>query len=387
MNKFFFFILWGDPKFYQTLIFLAKHLSKKGHKISIICKINKKNKLIDKINFGQNIKLYNPINSKFFFSNFFEYLFFIVYVFYKCLKEKPKNTIFFNQKSLLILLIIQLFRTKKQKFYYHNFDFDLPKNLKKIKDRLLFNLEIYATSFCNGLIFPSKKRSEIFAKITKNKKVKIHYLMNCFPLNYKPKINFQFKRFLRKKKLLKKKIVCRLGSIGPDHYVEELIDSFKYLDSNFILILAGVSNDNYATTLKKKIIKLNLAKNVFIFENIKNNFWFDILLNSHLGICFYKDVSISHRNMAGTSQKFNNYLLANIPMITNNNSDFQNFKKYYDVYETVNPGRSREIAKKIEYMFRNNSRINQIKKNMKSAFKNELNFEKQFNSSYAKLLF
>ena len=387
MNKFFFFILWGDPKFYQTLIFLAKHLSKKGHKISIICKINKKNKLIDKINFGQNIKLYNPINSKFFFSNFFEYLFFIVYVFYKCLKEKPKNTIFFNQKSLLILLIIQLFRTKKQKFYYHNFDFDLPKNFKKIKDRLLFNLEIYATSFCNGLIFPSKKRSEIFAKITKNKKVKIHYLMNCFPLNYKPKINFQFKRFLRKKKLLKKKIVCRLGSIGPDHYVEELIDSFKYLDSNFILILAGVSNDNYATTLKKKIIKLNLAKNVFIFENIKNNFWFDILLNSHLGICFYKDVSISHRNMAGTSQKFNNYLLANIPMITNNNSDFQNFKKNFDVYETVNPGRSREIAKKIEYMFRNNSRINQIKKNMKSAFKNELNFEKQFNSSYAKLLF
>ena len=362
MNKFFFFILWGDPKFYQTLIFLAKHLSKKGHKISIICKINKKNKLIDKINFGQNIKLYNPINSKFFFSNFFEYLFFIVYVFYKCLKEKPKNTNFFYQKSLLILLIIQLFRTKKQKFYYHNFDFDLPKNFNKIKDRLLFNLEIYATSFCNGLIFPSKKRSEIFAKITKNKKVKIHYLMNCFPLNYKPKINFQFKRFLRKKKLLKKKIVCRLGSIGPDHYVEELIDSFKYLDSNFILILAGVSNDNYATTLKKKIIKLNLAKNVFIFENIKNNFWFDILLNSHLGICFYKDVSISHRNMAGTSQKFNNYLLANIPMITNNNSDFQNFKKNFDVYETVNPGRSREIAKKIEYMFRNNSRINQIKK-------------------------
>ena len=91
--------------------------------------------------------------------------------------------------------------------------------------------------------------------------------------------------------------------------------------------------------------------------------------------------------MAGTSQKFNNYLLANIPMITNNNSDFQNFKKNFDVYETVNPGRSREIAKKIEYMFRNNSRINQIKKNMKSAFKNELNFEKQFNSSYAKLLF
>ena len=387
MNKFFFFVLWGDPKFYQTLIFLAKHLAKNGYKICIICKINKKNKVKEKVNFGQNIKLYNPINSKFFFSNFFEYLFFIFYVFYKCLKEKPNNTIFFNQKSLLILLIIQLFKTKKQKFYYHNFDFDLPNNFKKIKDRLLFNLEIYATSFCNGLIFPSKKRSEIFAKITKNKKVKFHYLMNCFPLNYKPKINFQFKKFLKKKKLLKKKIVCRIGSIGPDHYIEELINSFRYLDSNFILVLAGVSNGNYASTLKKKIIKLNLTKNIYIFENINNNFWFDILHNSHLGICFYKDVSISHRNMAGTSQKFNNYLLTNLPMITNNNSDFQNFKNYFDIYETVNPARSKEIAKKIMYIFKNNLRVNRIKKNMKNAFKNELNFEKQFNSSYAKLLF
>ena len=91
--------------------------------------------------------------------------------------------------------------------------------------------------------------------------------------------------------------------------------------------------------------------------------------------------------MAGTSQKFNNYLLANLPMITNNNPDFQNFKKNFDIYETVNPGQSKEIAKKIKYIFRNNHRLNQIKKNMKNAFKKELNFEKQFNSSYAKLLF
>ena len=74
-------------------------------------------------------------------------------------------------------------------------------------------------------------------------------------------------------------------------------------------------------------------------------------------------------------------------MITNNNSDFQNFKNYFDIYETVNPARSKEIAKKIMYIFKNNLRVNRIKKNMKNAFKNELNFEKQFNSSYAKLLF
>ena len=54
---------------------------------------------------------------------------------------------------------------------------------------------------------------------------------------------------------------------------------------------------------------------VFILEDISNKLWFEILKKSHLGLCFYKPSALSHKYMAGTSQKFNNYLYFKIPMI------------------------------------------------------------------------
>ena len=55
-----FFILWGDPKFYQTLIFLAQFLSKKGFRVFILSKNTKKEKeIIKNVNFGKNSKVIN----------------------------------------------------------------------------------------------------------------------------------------------------------------------------------------------------------------------------------------------------------------------------------------------------------------------------------------
>ena len=70
-----------------------------------------------------------------------------------------------------------------------------------------------------------------------------------------------------------------------------------------------------------------MQKKVFIFEDISNELWFEILKYSNLGLCFYKPSVLSHKFMAGTSQKFNNYLFFKIPMLVNDNSDFKNFKK------------------------------------------------------------
>ena len=86
--------------------------------------------------------------------------------------------------------------------------------------------------------------------------------------------------------------------------------------------------------------------------------------------------------MAGPSTKFNNYLLANIPMIVNNNEDFLNFKRKFDIFELANPSDPKNIAEKINYIFDDNNRFNELKKNLEIAFSEELNFEKQFEKSY-----
>ena len=136
----------------------------------------------------------------------------------------------------------------------------------------------------------------------------------------------------------------------------------------------------------KRIENNNLSKKIFIFESIKNSLWFEILFRSSLGLCFYDKANLSHQHMAGTSQKFNNYLLANLPMLVNINEDFLNFKKKFDIFETANPSDPKNIADKINNIFDNNNRFNELKKNLEIAFSEELNFEKQFEKSY-KLFF
>ena len=192
----------------------------------------------------------------------------------------------------------------------------------------------------------------------------------------------RFKIFLKKKNISNKKIICHLGSIGPGHFIEQIINSAVYIKDEFVVIIAGSPMNKYDEYLQKKIDKLGLSNKVYIFKNINNNFWFEILFKSSLGLCFYENVHFSHRYMAGTSQKFNNYILANIPMITNNNKDFLNFKKHHDIFDITNASNPKKIASKINSLLANKNRYYKIKKNLKISFLNDLNFEKQFQNSY-----
>ena len=383
-----FFILWGDPKFYQTLIFLAQFLSKKGFRVFILSKNTKKEKeIIKNVNFGKNSKVINCPKFISGFSNQVDYFFFIFFVLINYLFKKPSKIIFFNKKALFTVILLNIFKLKKTKFIYHNFDFELIRKANKFKENLLIKFEFFCSKKCDYLIFPSQNRSRLFKSKSKNKNSKIYSFMNCFPLKNKIKFSSnKFKKFLNTNSLKKKKIICHLGSIGPDHYLEEIIKSFKYFNDNIILIIGGSPIGNYPSILRK-IISINKLKHkVYIFENISNEFWFDILKNSILGLCFYKPSVLSHKNMAGTSQKFNNYLFFQIPMLVNKNNDFTNFKKKFDIFNMVNPKKPKNISNSIINLIHNSNRYYNIKKNMKLSFQKELNFETQFSNSYDKIL-
>jgi glycosyltransferase involved in cell wall biosynthesis len=381
----FFFIIWANPKFYQTLIFLAQYLSKKNYKVYILAKKPKNyQNIIEKINFGRNTKILYAPETPFFLPNFFNFFIFIFFCLFKCFSIKPKHIIFFNKFALFCLPFVRLF--KRGKFVYHNFDFEIYKNLKSSKQKALAFLELFLSNFCDYLIFPSFERSQIFKKNSKNKKSFFFEFKNCFPKTYSPQKKNRFKIFLKKKNISNKKIICHLGSIGPGHFIEQIINSAVYIKDEFVVIIAGSPMNKYDEYLQKKIDKLGLSNKVYILKNISNNFWFEILFKSSLGLCFYENVHFSHRYMAGTSQKFNNYILANIPMITNNNKDFSNFKKYYDIFDVVNATNPKNIASKINSLLTNKTRYCKIKKNLKTSFLHDLNFEKQYEKSYETFL-
>tara|TARA_Y100000294_G_scaffold163970_1_gene170337 strand:+ start:5480 stop:6649 length:1170 start_codon:yes stop_codon:yes gene_type:complete len=383
MKKNFFFVIWADPKFYQTLFFLSQHFSEKNYEINIFCKKSEIEQDINgEINFGKNTKIrFCPLNIKC-LPDFINSIVFSIYCFFQFLILKPEKIIFFNKHSLFSLGLIRIFSKNKDKFIYHNFDFDDPANLKSFNERILSKLEFFFSKFADFLVFPSIERANFFQSITKIDKVKFFGFRNCFPKKFIPiKSNF-FKEFLDRNNISDKKIVCSLGSISSAHHLNEIIDSAKYINKNIVLIIGGISINNYSYNLKKKIKNNNLSQKIFIFENIKNSLWFEILFKSSLGLCFYEKVNLSHQYMAGTSTKFNNYLFARIPMIVNNNEDFLNFKKKFDIFEVANPSDPKNIAEKINYIIDDNNRFNELRKNLEIAFSEELNFEKQFEKSY-----
>jgi len=381
-----FLIIWGDAKFYNTLIFLSQKLSKTKYKIYLIPRnFNQKKNIFKNVYFGKNIKIINYPNFSIKDFNKLEYIIFYLNCIINFLKIKPDTVIFFNNKSLYISAILKFFK-RGSRFIYHNFDFDRINKKKNWREKLLIYLEFLCSNYCNYLIFPSKKRFRLFKKISKIKENKFYSLMNCFPDKYVPGKSIKFRSFLKKNNLLNKQIVCHMGTIGPNHHLIEIIKSFKFLNNKIVLVIAGVSVENYSDKIRNLINKLKLNKKIFIFENISNNHWFEIIKNSKVGLCFYNNVNISHKYMAGTSTKFNNYLFLNIPMLVNDNKDFLNFKKKYDVFNTANPNLPRDIASGIKKLIRNKKRYNIVKKNMRIAYKSYLNFEHQFNKSYGRFL-
>tara|TARA_B100000787_G_scaffold20931_1_gene14227 strand:+ start:14908 stop:16059 length:1152 start_codon:yes stop_codon:yes gene_type:complete len=381
----FFFIIWANPKFYQTLIFLAQHLSKKNCKVFILArKPEKQDDIIEAINFGKNTKIIYSPKLPFFCSNSISLFIFIFFCLFHFIFKKPKKIIFFNKSSLLCLPLMKIF--KKTVFIYHNFDFELIHKVKSYKQKFLLFLEIQLSHLCKYLIFPSQERANIFKKISKNRKSFFFEFKNCFPKLFKPKKSNKLTKLLKNHNLKKKKIICYLGSVGPAHFLEEVIDSVMHISDRFILIIAGSPINKYPKKLRRKINTLNLSNKIYILENIKNSLWFEILYKSSLGLCFYKKTNLSHTSMAGTSQKFNNYVLANIPMIVNHNKDFLNFKKKFDIFETVDPKYPKKIAKKINFVLKNKKVYSKLKSNLKESFLQELNFEEQFQKSYKKFL-
>ena len=388
MKKKIFLIIWSQPNFYQTLIFLANHLSNKGFEVSIYCIKEKNSKLSKNIVFTKNCIVRNNsinVNVKNFFFNFLNLIFFIFYFLYDFLKFKPSNVIFFNQKSLYCQFILNFFKKKTDNFIYHNFDFEDPNKITGLKNFLKSKLEFFLSNYSDYLIFPSSGRVNAYKKYL-NKKNKVYYsFKNCFPISFKPKFSNQLSAKFGK--LIKnKKIICQLGSIGPSHHLNEIVLSGKYLSENYLIIIGGISVDSYADYLKIKVKNLNLENKILILENIEDKLWFEILDKCSLGLCFYEGKYLSHKNMAGTSQKFNNYLFLNKPMLVNENNDFRKFKKKHDIYNMLNPNNPKEIAKKIHYILNNKKRYKKIKKNMNLQFKKELNFEKQFLNTYKKIL-
>jgi len=372
-----FLIIWADVKFYQTISFTSKFFDKNGYKIYIFYrKPNDKQDFIGKVDFGKNVQL---IPFQFSSFNKISYLFFLVKCFLKKLIINPSTIIFYDRKALFCNILIQIIK-KRTKLIYHNFDFNMPQK-NSIFEKILNKLEFYLAKKVDLLIFASIKIGYEFcnhAFIDLNKKKMIE-IKNCFPKNFIPKKSNVLDIFLKEKNLINKKIVCRLGSLGPNQYIENIIKSVKYWNEDLILILGGITVGNFKQKIDKLIEDENVMDKIFVFEFINSEKWFEILFKSKIGICFYdENISTINKHMSRASTKLSNYIFANIPFVASKNKDFEELNKHHNICKLANANDPKEIAEKINFIYENENIYIELKQNSKKSFVQEFNFNNDF---------
>ncbi len=378
-----FIILSRDPRSAQIIMFLINSLLKKNYHIDLFYYETKLYlDAYEKLNFeNKNIKIHPLKIGK---SNKFKFIKRIFHILIEFNKIRPTHVFTVDKKSFLIIPFLNFFFKKFKKIHII-LDFDDPKN-ETIKESILTKIQFFFSKYVDLMIFPSFERAKIFFKFSKQINKKFSLLSNHFPINFKPSIGNQLNRILKDHNINYSKIICSLGTIGNNHHHEELIQSVKDWNDGKILIIAGWPNDKMLDKLNGVITQNNLQNKVLILNNISEKLWLEILFKSDLGICFYKQDSISHKYMAGPSTKLNNYLLANIPFLACDNEDFQKFNSKFNICELVDPTKPKEIAKKVNELLSDNLKYNLLKKNSSIAFHEKLNFDIQFKKIYSDLI-
>ena len=313
--------IWADPRNYLSTVFTAQGLSKRGIEVDLVYrKPNKEHDVSGDVNFGSNIR-YHPIGGGHSgWRDRIDYIIFVLKLLLVVLRKRPDVVIGYNKHGLLASFVVtQLF--PKIRLIYHNYDFDIAR-MQDISSRC----ELVAARKADLTIFPALGRSEEYKSIAGLKQEPISVL-NCYPLSYSIKQTGELNRILKSKGLSFDRLVIRLGMIGPFHSIKASFRSMPEWKGNWGFILGGFASETYLKEINKLVEELGIGDRVLILPSVSNSLWYDILSSGDLGISLYDPdpFNLSHKYMAGTSQKLNGYFVTGIPSIVPNTPDFSSF--------------------------------------------------------------
>lgn len=161
--------------------------------------------------------------------------------------------------------IVALLYDVPQIFTYHTYyseyaKYYFPSKFKNSAPKIIRKLEAFYCNRADCVIVPSAKLKRILKEM--NVKTKIEILPTGIDLTefkqYKPK-----EEFIKKYNLFNKKILLFVGRLGTEKNVDFLIEMLPHIltkRKDVVLLIVGDGKDK--ENLKKKVIKLNLERNV-----------------------------------------------------------------------------------------------------------------------------
>jgi glycosyltransferase involved in cell wall biosynthesis len=364
--------IWADPRGYLALQFTSATLKQKGYTVHLVYRNSSTDEgYSGELLTGEESNAHPIGNNKRGWGDYLNYLLFVLKLVQLTIKHRPVAVFGYNRLGLLAAFVSTIV-VPKTPLVYHNFDFDLAQ-FGSIKGAA----EKYAARFSDLVVLPSKGREDSYRELASLTKASTS-VCNCYPAHWKHPASGELEEILSKRELHFEHLVIRLGMVGPNHGLEQIISSIGRWPRNVGLILAGFGTKEYFETLENLAEKLKLDQQVVFLPFVSQSLWNDILACGDVGLALYEPFNISHDHMAGTSQKFNGYLAAGIPSIVPDTPDFLEFLKDYECSIAVDVKTPSSIAEAVNSLIMDKARYARLASNAKRAHLKEFNFETQF---------
>ena len=140
------------------------------------------------------------------------------------------------------------------------------------------------------------------------------------------------------------KIALYQGQVEPARGVEQMIDMVPYLREDTAVVILGGAEAEYSEQLRNRIAAQGLENRILMLPPVLPAEVWDYTASAHCGLIAHQPVSLNFYYNAGATNKFYEYLMAGIPVVTPNFPGFPEVVEAEKVGLCVDPASPEAIA-------------------------------------------
>ena len=274
---------------------------------------------------------------------------------------KPRGVYFSNDlDTLLPNFLISKIKGGTLIYDSHEYFTEVPELIGRDKVRAIWlQIESY--------ILPKLKTmftvNETLAKIYSEKyHIPVHAVRNVPKLNGYVKSSEEIQ--VRKKYGISSSdhLIIYQGAVNKDRGLEELIDAFTFLPSNFHLVIVGTGDVHQALIEKTNTLKLN---HVHFAGQIPFNKLEQYTLEADLGVSLEKSTNLNYRY--ALPNKVFDYLASGVPILVSPLTELCAILEKHNVGKLLPSHEPKDIAETIEAIFSDQNQLAIWKENTQKA--------------------
>ena len=159
------------------------------------------------------------------------------------------------------------------------------------------------------------------------------------------------------------KIILYQGAVNVDRGIEEAILAMKYLETDAILVIAGIGD--IFESLKKLTTESTVAEKIRFLGQVPFQELHSITLMADLGLSIEKNVSVNY--FWCLPNKFLDYIQANVPVLVSPFPEMKAIVDQYKIGEFIESHDPVALAQKIDAMLQNPEKLAIYKQNLLRA--------------------